>query len=713
MRQHSYATRSIRRRPRVASRVGSRVTASEQAALQVFVFRGETFLGTELFDSGRPVMIGRHHDTTLRLDGETVSRYHARISVVGRQLFVEDLDSGNGTLVNRERIDARSELKTGDQIHVGPYTLRLKLLVAPGPRPYDPSKSEDTTKINAILAAERAGGAGTDEVEVGLDDSTPSLNEALYREAIRRTTGGGEKAQAPAASLPQSALEDDSTQMAAEDLLARGRSAVPVVLEPSAEDREMEARLKDLDALIATLEAEDRRGSGPWANENTAPTTTELDVEDALFPPSTSSEPVDTRQFARDLASRLALNGEVVQEQTETPKPEAKVIPLRTKTRVPTPIPQVPLDEDEDPTEADELDPALAAAAELDDDNPETDLLVGGIPPQLAPQILAGAQGSAMTPSPVQERAQALRDPAASGPAPVPAKGLVFPGRSATQAPAPTPKSIVDDAPTRPAPRTPSPAAAAPEPAAKPPKRAAAHVEVVPAAPRRTPPPLPPKKRRRAHEARLMTPTSLRVDVSPMQKLDDSGLLADVFTQGDTTPKPQLERPVPPPLPKRRSATEARPRSRIDDFSEAVKRLPDEPIPTHWDGVEVSARVNGQLVDISVLRKAGEEYILGHRTPQGAIAPARAHLGLRLVRVNKDDTVDLVFPRQVGGHLMRGKSTVTFSDLAEGRKYSSLRLEDRDVATIVLGQAQDTITYHVRFLRRPKSLFRSLRGLRR
>jgi hypothetical protein len=119
----------------------------------------------------------------------------------------------------------------------------------------------------------------------------------------------------------------------------------------------------------------------------------------------------------------------------------------------------------------------------------------------------------------------------------------------------------------------------------------------------------------------------------------------------------------PPPLPKRSapSITGVRPQSRIDGFTqpngaksaggtaeavaEGLKRLPSEPIPVHFDGVEISARADGRLVDIAVLRRSGEEYILGHRTPQGAVAPARCHLGLRLVRINPDDSVDLVFRR--------------------------------------------------------------------
>lgn len=643
MMKQNVATRSNRRRQR-PSRDVSKIQGQAQAALQVFIFKGDTFVGTELFGASRPVNVGRHQDAELQLDNETVSRYHCRVSVVAGQIFAEDLDSGNGTLLNHKALRARTQLQSSDQIHVGPYTLRLKLLCAPGPRPYDPSKSEDTTKINALLAAERIAGE-TNEVHVEL--AAPAFNEALYRDAIRRSTAG-EKAHA-LTPIPSEKLEEDSTQMAAEEVAL---IQDPVIIAPN-RGPDVEARLRDLDALIASLEAEDRAPSqGMWAAENTAPTTTELDIEDAIFSRSAAS-PINTREFARDLASRLALGGEVAPRT-------ATIIPLH---RVPTPVPQSLLDDDEGSTQAELQDVALnsglLSAALLDDDNPETDLLEGGIPPQLIPQIIAP---SVPTPIPaISERTARLRDPAATGPSNVPTKGLVIPK------PLP-PKAPMDVAATKP---------------------------VAPA----------PHKVRRQHQARLMTPTSQRVNVTAMQnKAPESDNLDNVWAQ---TPAPVL----PPPLPQRR-ATEARPQAKMDNYREAVQQLPDAPIPMHWDGIEVSARVQGQLVDICVLRKAGDEYILGHRTPQGAIAPAHVHVGLRLVRINKDETVDLVFPRDVAGHLVRGDRDVDFLTLAEGRKYSCLRLEGRDVAAIGLGSGRQEVTYSVRFLHRPMSLMKSLRTAR-
>ncbi|MFQ5948756.1 MAG: FHA domain-containing protein, partial [Acidimicrobiia bacterium] len=61
------------------------------------------------------------------LDDITVSRRHARFTVEGGRLWVEDLGSTNGTYVNRQR-KARAELAAGDEVIVG----RFHLVVARG-----------------------------------------------------------------------------------------------------------------------------------------------------------------------------------------------------------------------------------------------------------------------------------------------------------------------------------------------------------------------------------------------------------------------------------------------------------------------------------------------------------------------------------------------------------------------------------------------------
>ena len=67
--------------------------------------------------------IGRSPECDIFLDDVTVSRKHAVI-VKGRgDLVLEDLESLNGTFVNRKRIERRASLSDGDELQIGKYKL--------------------------------------------------------------------------------------------------------------------------------------------------------------------------------------------------------------------------------------------------------------------------------------------------------------------------------------------------------------------------------------------------------------------------------------------------------------------------------------------------------------------------------------------------------------------------------------------------------------
>jgi two-component system, cell cycle response regulator len=68
-------------------------------------------------DQGETV-IGRSHRADIRLDDDSISRMHVKVSLEGTQVFIEDLGSSNGTLVNGERT-ARIGLRDGDKIRLG------------------------------------------------------------------------------------------------------------------------------------------------------------------------------------------------------------------------------------------------------------------------------------------------------------------------------------------------------------------------------------------------------------------------------------------------------------------------------------------------------------------------------------------------------------------------------------------------------------------
>lgn len=71
-------------------------------------------------------LIGRAADNTIVLEDEIVSAHHARLSYLsGRQWWLEDLGSRNGTTVNAMPVDEPLAVTEGDTISFGSVEFRL------------------------------------------------------------------------------------------------------------------------------------------------------------------------------------------------------------------------------------------------------------------------------------------------------------------------------------------------------------------------------------------------------------------------------------------------------------------------------------------------------------------------------------------------------------------------------------------------------------
>lgn len=77
------------------------------------------FLLQEIDLSPGVTVLGRSPSCGVTLDDPLVSREHARLTVRGEVVLVQDLGSRNGTLVNGERLSAPAALNDGDRIRVG------------------------------------------------------------------------------------------------------------------------------------------------------------------------------------------------------------------------------------------------------------------------------------------------------------------------------------------------------------------------------------------------------------------------------------------------------------------------------------------------------------------------------------------------------------------------------------------------------------------
>ena len=76
--------------------------------------------------TGPSFAVGRHPSCNLCLSDGTVSGRHAEIVMINRDLFIRDLNSTNGTLLNGRRLQHLTGLRSGDVIHFGSvmYTLQ-------------------------------------------------------------------------------------------------------------------------------------------------------------------------------------------------------------------------------------------------------------------------------------------------------------------------------------------------------------------------------------------------------------------------------------------------------------------------------------------------------------------------------------------------------------------------------------------------------------
>ena len=72
---------------------------------------------------GRRVLVGRSPSADLRLHDPRVSRLHARIEVRDDGVYVEDLGSRNGTVVEGEPVVEARRLAIDDEITIGEAAL--------------------------------------------------------------------------------------------------------------------------------------------------------------------------------------------------------------------------------------------------------------------------------------------------------------------------------------------------------------------------------------------------------------------------------------------------------------------------------------------------------------------------------------------------------------------------------------------------------------
>ena len=124
------------------------------------------------------LVFGRHLSCDCVLNHATVSREHFVIELNGGKYFLVDQKSGNGTLVNGERI-SWIEIKSGDKIQAGPFIIRVEL---------SDDERKEAAQTEALDIAGEA--AETQVISVTVDESLLRLYPREYFEGISHFNSG-------------------------------------------------------------------------------------------------------------------------------------------------------------------------------------------------------------------------------------------------------------------------------------------------------------------------------------------------------------------------------------------------------------------------------------------------------------------------------------------------------------------------------------------
>lgn len=73
-----------------------------------------------------PIIVGRNPGADIVVGAGYVSGRHARFTLMGQNLFVEDLGSTNGTAVNGQRISSPTALRDKDVVTIGDVAIRVR-----------------------------------------------------------------------------------------------------------------------------------------------------------------------------------------------------------------------------------------------------------------------------------------------------------------------------------------------------------------------------------------------------------------------------------------------------------------------------------------------------------------------------------------------------------------------------------------------------------
>ena len=99
--------------------------AALASSMRVLLIRSGRYKGKKLLLPNEEVTIGRSKDCQIRDDSDELAQKHCALKPTPEGLRVRDLDTEQGTFVNRKRIDEPVIMRPGDLLRVGSLLYQL------------------------------------------------------------------------------------------------------------------------------------------------------------------------------------------------------------------------------------------------------------------------------------------------------------------------------------------------------------------------------------------------------------------------------------------------------------------------------------------------------------------------------------------------------------------------------------------------------------
>lgn len=131
------------------------------------------FTGQEI-NIDRDMLVGRHQDADVLLQSAEVSRKHAALLLKEQALWVQDLNSSNGTFVNELKIENESQLQDGDIVQFASFKFSV-FASAPAVETVEQEEIEVQQPAEAVAPSETA--AEKSAAQHMNEQGMPSLTE--------------------------------------------------------------------------------------------------------------------------------------------------------------------------------------------------------------------------------------------------------------------------------------------------------------------------------------------------------------------------------------------------------------------------------------------------------------------------------------------------------------------------------------------------------